>query len=154
MNSPHKGQWRRALMFSLICARINGWVNNREAGDLRRHGPHYGVIVMPGLQGQEHIYNDQWYPAWSSLMPMQPWFGEIKKSLSRAVICLQNIHNRHAIALLWSWGHEVTFVCVRHVIMFLLCRLGTMFIESILWMLMLRCLSTRASACANLANKN
>ena len=37
VNSPHKGQWRGALMFSLICAWINGWVNNREAGDLRRH---------------------------------------------------------------------------------------------------------------------
>ena len=37
VNSPHKGQWRRALMFTLICARINGWVNNREAGDLRRY---------------------------------------------------------------------------------------------------------------------
>ena len=24
VNSPHKGQWRGALMFSLICARING----------------------------------------------------------------------------------------------------------------------------------
>ena len=32
-NSPHKDQWRGALMFSLICAWINGWVNNREAGD-------------------------------------------------------------------------------------------------------------------------
>ena len=29
VNSPHKGQWRGALMFTLICARINGWVNNR-----------------------------------------------------------------------------------------------------------------------------
>ena len=29
VNSPHKGQWRGALMFSLICARTNGWVNNR-----------------------------------------------------------------------------------------------------------------------------
>ena len=29
VNSPHNGQWRGALMFSLICARINGWVNNR-----------------------------------------------------------------------------------------------------------------------------
>ena len=28
VNSPHKGQWRRALMFSLICIWINGWVNN------------------------------------------------------------------------------------------------------------------------------
>ena len=46
VNSPHKGQWRGALMFSLICPWINGWVNNREAGDLRFHGAHYDVIVM------------------------------------------------------------------------------------------------------------
>ena len=46
VNSPHKGQWRGALMFTLICARINGWVNNREAGDLRCHRAHYDVIVM------------------------------------------------------------------------------------------------------------
>ena len=45
VNSQHKGQWRRALMFSLICARINSWVNNREARDLRRHRAHYDVIV-------------------------------------------------------------------------------------------------------------
>ena len=47
VNYPHKGQWRGALMFSLICARINGWVNNREAGDLRCHCAHYDVTVMP-----------------------------------------------------------------------------------------------------------
>ena len=46
VKSPHKGQWRGALMFSLICTRTNGWVNNREAGDLRRHRAHYDVIVM------------------------------------------------------------------------------------------------------------
>ena len=46
VNSPHKGQWRGALMFSLICAWINDWVNNREACDLRRHRTHYDVIVM------------------------------------------------------------------------------------------------------------
>ena len=45
-NSLHKGQWRGALMFSLICAWINVWVNNGEAGDLRRHRAHYDVIVM------------------------------------------------------------------------------------------------------------
>ena len=27
VNSPHKGQWRGALMFSLICAWMNGWVS-------------------------------------------------------------------------------------------------------------------------------
>ena len=37
VNSPHKGQWRGTLMFSLICSWTNGWVNNREAGNLRRH---------------------------------------------------------------------------------------------------------------------
>ena len=46
VNSPHKGQWRGALMYSLICAWINGWVNNREAGDLRRHRAHYDVTVI------------------------------------------------------------------------------------------------------------
>ena len=33
VNSPHKGQWRGAVMFSLICAWINRWVNNRKAGN-------------------------------------------------------------------------------------------------------------------------
>ena len=46
VNSPHKGQWRGALMFSLICIWINDWVNNGEAGDLRRYRGHYDVIVM------------------------------------------------------------------------------------------------------------
>ena len=45
-NSPHKGQWRGALMSSLIFDWINSWENNREAGDLRRHRAHYDVIVM------------------------------------------------------------------------------------------------------------
>ena len=46
VDSRHKGQWR-ALMFSWICTWTNGWANNRDAGDLRRHRAHYDVIVMP-----------------------------------------------------------------------------------------------------------
>ena len=46
VNSPHKGQWCGVLMFSLICAWINGWVNNGEDGDLRRHRAHYYDTVM------------------------------------------------------------------------------------------------------------
>ena len=46
MNSPHKGQWRGALIFSLICVWINSWINNREAGDLRHHRGHPDVSVM------------------------------------------------------------------------------------------------------------
>ena len=39
-------------MFSLICVWINCWVNNREAGDLRRHRAHYDVIVMKSVYVQ------------------------------------------------------------------------------------------------------
>ena len=46
VNSRHKGQWHGALMFSLICVWINGWVNNREAGDLRCYRAHHDVIVI------------------------------------------------------------------------------------------------------------
>ena len=50
VNFPHKGQWRGALIFTLICARINGWVNNHEAGDLRRNRAHRDVTVMRNLK--------------------------------------------------------------------------------------------------------
>ena len=33
-------------MFPLICSWTNGWTNNRDAGDLRRHRAHYDVTVM------------------------------------------------------------------------------------------------------------
>ena len=57
VNSPHKGQWRGALRFCLICAWINGWVNNREAGDLRRQRAHYDGIIM----------STYWCETWLSL---------------------------------------------------------------------------------------
>ena len=46
VNFPHTDQWRGASMFSLICACMNGWVNNQDAGDLRCHHSHYDVTVM------------------------------------------------------------------------------------------------------------
>ena len=68
----HKGQWCRVLMFSLICASINDWVNNWEAGDLRCHRTHYDVTVMttylqnitgqkvcPGHSHMSHVLNIQ-----------------------------------------------------------------------------------------------
>ena len=62
VNSPHKGQWRGALMFSLINAWINDWVNSRAAGDLRRISGHYDVIVMLFVSQKpsyEHVM-DNW----------------------------------------------------------------------------------------------
>ena len=46
VNSPHKDQWRGALMFSLIIAWIKVWVNNRETSDLGHHHAHYDVTVL------------------------------------------------------------------------------------------------------------
>ena len=46
VNSPHKGQWRGASMFSLNRVWTNGWVKNREAGGLKRYRAHYYVTVM------------------------------------------------------------------------------------------------------------
>ena len=54
VNSPHKCQWRTALVFSLICAWINAWVNHRGTGDLGRHRTHYDVIVM---ESAAHTFN-------------------------------------------------------------------------------------------------
>ena len=44
---PAQGQWRGALMFSSMCAWINGWVNNGEAVDLRRHRVNYDTTALP-----------------------------------------------------------------------------------------------------------
>ena len=46
VTSPRKGQWRGALLLSLIYVRISGSINNGDAGDLIRHRANYDVIVM------------------------------------------------------------------------------------------------------------
>ena len=43
MDSPHKGQWRGALICSWICAWTKGWANHRVVDDLARHHAHYNV---------------------------------------------------------------------------------------------------------------
>ena len=48
-NSPHKGQWCWALLFSLIYTWTNSWVNNWDTGDLICHRTHYDVIVMTSV---------------------------------------------------------------------------------------------------------
>ena len=46
VDSPHKGQWHGALMFSLMCASTNDRASNGDAGDLRPHGTHHDVTVI------------------------------------------------------------------------------------------------------------
>ena len=69
VNSPHKGQWRGALMFSLICVWVNDWINIREAGDLRRNRAHYDVIVMKTYNMLSDVIKHHAcpLPAWSRI---------------------------------------------------------------------------------------
>ena len=70
VNSPHKGQWRGALVFSLVCAWINSGVNNRADGDVGCHRTHYDVTVLwwrtgvsaPDVQNMEaQLPPNLWY---------------------------------------------------------------------------------------------
>ena len=67
-----KGQWCGALIFSSICAWINSWVNNREAGDLRHHRAHYDVIVMQHSFSADGGAMSQVTSPMSHWLPRQP----------------------------------------------------------------------------------
>ena len=67
---PHKDKWRGALMFFFICVWINGWVSNREAGDLRRHRGHYDVNVM--CYFYPHCW---WIDCWFQISDRIPYFS-------------------------------------------------------------------------------
>ena len=54
VNSLHKDQWRGALMFSLICVWIYGWVNNGGACELRRNGAYYAVTLLLDKTGKRN----------------------------------------------------------------------------------------------------
>ena len=85
VNSPHKGQWRGALILSLICAWINASVNNHEADDLRRHSAHYDVTLM-GTRAIPWLSHGQWSsPAWYKKMSRH---GTTKKRQRSANIFL------------------------------------------------------------------
>ena len=83
VNSPHKGQWRGALMFSLTYTWINGWVYNREARGLRRHCAHYDVTLME--RRVCHICNI-WYPK----LILNP---NLAKSCSSVISIVQSFWN-------------------------------------------------------------
>ena len=73
VDSPHKGQWRGALMFSLICAWTNDWVNNRDAGDLRRSRAHYDVSFRILIILTDYIHTELWQLLNHALASMAVW---------------------------------------------------------------------------------
>ena len=90
VNSPHKGQWRGALMFSLACVWINGWTNNREAGDLRHHRAHYIVIVMRRSRDRDYfVYAPN---QWEKTLQCLSLAGPVNKMMAvkKITITVQN----------------------------------------------------------------
>ena len=70
-------------MFSLICVRINSWINNREAGDLRRYRAHYDVTVMvPTLKVVRCFV--------SLCQPHAWWRHQMKTILALLALCAGN----------------------------------------------------------------
>ena len=102
VNSPHKGQWRGALMFCLICAWINGWVNNGEAGDWRRHHAHYNVIVMARFGFR--LFESHWNLTGSSA---QRCWDACQISERNSEIWLENVRD-------FCDGFSLTFVTGLH----------------------------------------
>ena len=136
VNSPHKGQWRGALMFSSICVWINGWVNNRKAGDLRRYRSHYDIIE---ILTNERVHTTSpstiitLMSAACQLFPWLPWRWKIvclperltmKSPMSSPYMWyrkwtqisprdvmpgVSNLHGQKHVAILTHWGmNELT----------------------------------------------
>ena len=69
---------------------INGWVNNREADDFRRHRVHYDVIVM-----YIFVKNDTTCDRWDDLSQ----FGAIVQSVFVELDKNTTVHDRNSM-----WG--------------------------------------------------
>ena len=85
-------QWpvTRSLMFSLICAWTNSWVNNRAAGDLRRNRAHYDVTTMliswpPGMTNTHTKRFIRRY-AWTANYKYSLWPQNSQKSTASRVV--------------------------------------------------------------------
>ena len=73
VNSPHKGQWRGALILSFICAWINGWVNNAEASDLGRHRTRYVGFTVAMVDSAIRKYS-----TFCTIHMVQPSYNAVK----------------------------------------------------------------------------
>ena len=91
LNYPHKGQWRGALMFLFMYAWINGWVNNQDTGDLRRHRPHYDITVM------KH----------DDILPTDAGAEDALKSVQGIVPACQNDILHYYISY-WYWALDIS----------------------------------------------
>ena len=110
-NSLHKGQWRRALIFFLICSWTNGWANHQDDCDLRHYRAHYDVTVMYIFVRVALIINQHWFSQChgivekfilESFMWMGPSDLYYRRLWNRIGVML--CKNRHKLTLLEQLG--------------------------------------------------
>ena len=102
LDSLHKGQWRRAFMFSFTCAWTNGWANNRDASDLRRNHAHYDVTVMSTV--------GQWCLFW--VVSAQLHKGETTRSIDDQNSSHNTNMKTKKLATHRLWNLHVTIIVV------------------------------------------
>ena len=86
VNSPHKGQWHGAMMFSLICIWINIWINNCEAGDT------VAPIMTSLWWVMSHGHHDIWITSHSNV-----W----------STACLTSYNRKHQSSALLAFRPDV-----------------------------------------------
>ena len=126
VNSPHKGRWLGALMFSLISAWNNSLANDGDAGDLRRHRPHYDVIVMTFKQIKINIHQGYYDRLIGSIWDTHSWMMKLYISHSLYiytdvfVCCVLNRtrirHQNHRYTLLFLGITTNLFYCYKNVL--------------------------------------
>ena len=117
VDSPDKGKWRGASMLSLICASTHGWANNRDAGDLKRHGTHYDFTVMAcgwplfhiGLLFDIPLRLSSKTPKWPKVFGVQLWLAwrDTFRSYSTFPDSPRRVfHTQHTVILLAYMHHR------------------------------------------------
>ena len=113
VNSPHKDQWRRALMFSLMCAWINGWVNNRDwwfettscslwchynvklIGPCLRNGKVLLAIIFAqgffALCFNYYIHIHFKVSQWTNVICLRIWYSIVLRALGQSSDCLNKM---------------------------------------------------------------
>ena len=81
VNSSHKGQWRGALMFSLICAWTETGANNGDAADFRRYRVYFDVIVMQEGYPDRKVHGACMGPTWGRQDPGGPHVGPMNLAI-------------------------------------------------------------------------
>ena len=73
--------------FLWSAAWINGWVNNREAGDLRRHQAHIDVIVMGQVSGERQTMLGRCFPGLHFINLLPP-YGPLTRYVTHVPWCM------------------------------------------------------------------